>query len=52
MIEMKYYDSMGVDVTSQFEDLKAKLAVAEQVIETLNEKLKLQHTPKKPKRSD
>ena len=52
MIEMKYYDAMGVDVTDQFKDLEAKRAVAEQVIESLNEKLKLRQTPKKTKPSD
>ena len=52
MIEMKYYDALGNDVTAKVEDLESKLVVANQVIESLNAKLKKPQTAKKPKPSD
>lgn len=48
---MKYYDALGNDVTDKFKELEAKLVLANQMIESLNAKLKKPQTAKKTKPS-
>jgi len=52
VIEMKYYDEMGNDVTDTVNELESRLVVANQVIESLNKKLKKPQTAKKTKPTD